>query len=233
MTKINCIIIEDQRPAQRILQEYISRLSDLNLLAVHNNATDSLATLRAERVDLIFLDLHLPEIDGFSFLESLSSPPAVIVTTAYNEYAIKGFELNVQDYLLKPFSFQRFLNAVAKIEQKAPVAPSLNVEDRKPYVFVKIDGKLCRLDILDIKYIQAVENYVQIYTQQTKHMLLGTLSNWLEKLHDSGFYQVHKSYIVNLACIDLIKGDKLQIGDTEIPIGRAYKKALMDAIPAL
>lgn len=233
MNKINCIIIEDQGPAQRILKEYISRLSDLNLVATHNNATDSLATLSQESVDLLFLDLHLPEIDGFSFLATLPNPPAVIVTTAYSEYALKGFELNVLDYLLKPFSFQRFLSAVAKYEQKHPVAPTLNDETTKPYVFAKIDGELRRIDLVDIKYIQAVENYVQIHTQGCRHMLLGTLSSWLEKLHPAGFCQVHKSFVVNVAFIDQIKADKLTIGDTEIPIGRAYKKGLMETLPSL
>ncbi len=233
MNKINCIIIEDQGPAQRILKEYISRLSDLNLVATHNNATDSLVTLNQTRIDIIFLDLHLPEIDGFSFLASLPNPPAVIVTTAYSEYALKGFELNVLDYLLKPFSFQRFLSAVAKYEQKHPIAPTLNDEATKPYVFAKIEGELRRLDLVDIKYIQAVENYVQIHTQSCRHMLLGTLSSWLEKLQPAGFCQVHKSYIVNLACIDQIKADKLTIEETDIPIGRAYKKGLMDNLPSL
>lgn len=233
MDKINCIIIEDQIPAQRILKEYIARIETLNLLAVHNNAIEAMASLKAYNVDLIFLDLHLPEIDGFAFLSSLSRAPSVIVTTAYSEYALEGFELDVTDYLLKPFSFKRFLSAVAKIEQKKTTpSTGANLHDQ-PYIFVKIDGELRRLDLKQIKYIRAVENYIQIYTLDDRHMLLGTLSNWLENLLPKGFCQVHKSYVVNLAHIEQLKGDQLYLADSVIPIGRTYRKTLIACLPSI
>ena len=224
MKILNCIIIEDQPPAQRIMKNYISRIPYLNLLGTFTNALQSLNTIANEKLDLIFLDLNLPEIDGFSFLSSLSNPPSVIVTTAHTEYAIRGFELNVMDYLLKPFSFERFLQAVSKFK----ITDDVNNEtSNDEFIFIKINGVHKKIDLTQVSSIMAEENYVHIYIKEEEYMVLGSLQSWDEKLVNRGFCQVHKSHLVNITLIDEIVGNYILVNNRKIPIGRKYKKFLI------
>ena len=220
---MNCLIIEDQLPAQRILITYIEQMPELNLAGACSNALDATRLLQTESIDLIFLDINLPKISGISFLKNLTNAPKVIITTAYPEYALEGFELDVVDYLLKPFSFDRFHKAVLKVLTQQPPASSAD------YVFIKSDKEFIKVDMADILYLRADDNYVRIITADKNHIQSGTLQSWTSQLPGS-FIRVHKSYMVNLSKVEKVSGNRVYIHDQEIPIGRAYREALLKRI---
>ncbi|MCE7995045.1 MAG: response regulator transcription factor [Roseivirga sp.] len=220
---LNCLIIEDQLPAQRILQTYIESMPELKLIGACSNALDATALLRQESIDLIFLDINLPKISGISFLKNLTSPPDIIITTAYPDYALEGFELDVVDYLLKPFSFERFHKAVLKVlGQRSEPKPT-------DYVFIKSDKEFYKVEVTDILFLKSDDNYVKIITSEKQHMQSGSLQKWTELLSDS-FIRVHKSYMINLSKVDKVAGNRVYINPHEIPIGRAYREALLKRI---
>jgi len=231
---LKCLIIEDELPAQRVLKNYISDVPYLELAGTFKSAVDALETIQRGDIDLLFLDINLPKISGLNFLRSLKNPPKVIVTTAYPDYAHEGFELDVVDYLLKPFSFERFIQALSKLkserkgESKAHEPRSRDYQHQ--YAFVKVDKTLHRVDFDDIFYIESDKDYVKINRTGENLMLLQTLKFWREMLPGENFVQVHKSYIVNIAKIDKIAGNQIKIGDATIPIGRHYKQDFMEKI---
>lgn len=220
---LNCLIIEDQLPAQRILQTYIDSMPELRLVRACSNALDATTLLRQEHIDLIFLDINLPKISGISFLKNLAAPPKVIITTAYPDYALEGFELDVVDYLLKPFSFERFHKAVLKALSQPNEAKTFD------YVFIKSDKEFYKVEVADILFLKSDDNYVKIITSDKQHMQSGSLQSWREQLPD-GFIRVHKSYMVNLSKVDKVAGNRVYINPHEIPIGRAYREALLKRI---
>lgn len=232
---LKCLIIEDELPAQRVLKNYIDDVPYLELADTFKSAVDALETIQSGDIDLLFLDINLPKISGLNFLRSLKNPPRVIVTTAYPDYAHEGFELDVVDYLLKPFSFERFIQALSKLKtEQANENSSGKVPIRDyqhQYAFVKVDKTLHRVDFPEIKYIESDKDYVKIIRSGGENlMLLQTLKHWLKMLPNEHFSQVHKSYIVNIAKIDKIAGNQIKIGDATIPIGRHYKQDFLDKI---
>ncbi len=223
---IKCIIIEDQAPAQRLLKTYITQVDILELCGTFSNAVDALQFLNQNSVDLIFLDIHLPKISGIDFLKTLSKQPQVILTTAFSDYAIESYELNVVDYLLKPFSFQRFLKAILKLQtQNACASGSPNsIKESLSYIFIKSGYEHLKLDIKDIAYIKSESDYTEVCTQDYKHLTSYPLKYWIECLDPSKFCQVHKSYIVQINRIMKISGSQIHLNNSAIiPIGRAYK----------
>jgi len=231
---LKCLIIEDELPAQRVLKNYIEDVPYLELTGTFKSAVDALETIQDGDVDLLFLDINLPKISGLNFLRSLNDPPKVIVTTAYPDYAHEGFELDVVDYLLKPFSFERFIQALSKLKseraEEVPPSKSVSRDYEHQYAFVKVDKTLHRVDFDDIYYIESDKDYVKIIRAGESLMLLQTLKHWLAMLPDRHFVQVHKSFIVNIARIDKITGNQIKIGGTTIPIGRHYKQDFMEKI---
>ncbi len=227
MTEIRCLIVEDQAPAQRVLETYISQLDHLKIVGICGSATEAMKLLQKEAVDLIFLDVHMPKMDGFAFLRILTNPPNVIVTTAYSEHAIEGFDLNVVDYLLKPFSFERFCRAVSKIN-----TPPRLMRDEHPGIenrslFIKVDGNFIRLDTNSLVHISSDGNFLNINTKDTRYYVLGTLQSWLEKLPKDRFVRVQKSHIVNMDYVEKISGNQISTCVGPVPIGRAYKGTLI------
>lgn len=229
---LKCIIIEDELPAQRVLKNYINDVPYLELEEAFKSPVQAMETLQSKDIDLLFLDINLPRISGLNFLRSLSNPPKVIITTAYPDYAHEGFELDVVDYLLKPFSFDRFLKALSKLKStKSESALKESESDRTHrYAFVKVDKTLHRVDFADIRYIESDKDYVRIITDDQSLMLLQTLKHWEQMLPDNDFSRVHKSYIVNIAHIDKIIGNRIKIASESIPIGRHYKQNFLDKI---
>ena len=231
---LKCLIIEDELPAQRVLKNYISDVPYLELCGTFKSAMDALATVQSQDIDLLFLDINLPKISGLNFLRSLKNPPKVIITTAYPDYAHEGFELDVVDYLLKPFSFERFIQALSKLKaetgnrESESAGPGWDYQHR--YAFVKVDKALHRVDFNNIKYIESDKDYVNIVRDGENLMLLQTLKHWQNMLPDQSFARVHKSYIVNIARIDKIVGNQIKIEDAVIPIGRYYKQDFMGKI---
>ncbi len=223
---MNCIIIEDQPPAQRILKKYITDIGTLNLKATFSNAIDAMEFLKSETVDLIFLDIHLPKISGIDFLKMQQNPPNVILTTAFDNYALESYEFSVADYLLKPFSFQRFVKAVAKIPKENTAQ---TIDNQRDDIFIKSGHELIKITLNDIILIQADANYTEIITKKKKYLSSEPLKHWTETLDNQQFTRVHKSYIINTAKIEKIVGNQLFLeGEKRVPIGRAYKEKFIN-----
>lgn len=224
---INCIIIEDEPLAQERLKGYIPQLPALNLLAVFDNGIDALVFLKTTRVDLIFLDINLGVLSGIQLLEISNLDCKVIITTAYDEYALKGFELNVTDYLLKPFTFERFRQAVEKVQDA--LAPKVTAAGQN-FIFIKTEYRLEKVMFSDICFIEGMRDYRRIHTVQKKIMTLQTFGQLEQELPPAQICRVHKSYMVALDKIDTIEGDRIHIGQTVIPVSETYRKAFLERI---
>lgn len=216
---INCIIVEDEPLALKRTKEYVGQVSYLNLIASFNNAFNAIGFLKENTVDLIFLDIEMDGFSGIEFIESLSSNPQIIITTAYDKYALKGFELNVTDYLLKPFRFDRFLTAVDRVH--ALIAK--NKKEEKNFIFVKTEYRLERIALSDIFFIAGMGDYRNVQTGLKKILTLKTFSDFETELPDNSFCRVHKSYIVSLEKIISVEHNRIKIKDTLIPISDSYK----------
>ena len=228
MKEVNCIIIEDQLPAQEILKSYIDQVVELKLQATFTNAIEAGSWLKQNSTDLIFLDIHLPKVTGLEFLEMMTVKPKVILTTAYTEYALEGFELDVVDYLVKPFSFDRFNRALGKLNLTEPGDYSTTSDPgEEDFVFVKDGHEILKIFYHDILYLKASGDFVEVVIKDRKHLISSTLKYWEELLPNKGFYRIHKSYIVNLKKIDKISGNQVILPNQAIPIGRSYQQAFL------
>lgn len=225
--KLKCIITDDEPIARKGLQNYVERIDFLELVGVCEDAIQLNNQLKSQQADLLFLDIEMPYMTGIELLNSLSNPPKVIITSAYAEYAIKGYNLEVSDYLLKPISFDRFLKAVNKAYDQLISSQTPVVQD---YLFVKTSLKLEKIRFNDMRFIEGVENYVAIYTSDGKIITHTTLRTILQKLPPERFVQVHKSYLVNIDKIDSIEGNLLGIGKNKIPLSRTYKETALEII---
>ncbi len=224
---ISCIIIEDEPLAQERIRGYIPRLPYLSLQAVFDNAVDALVYLKSNKTDLIFLDINLGTLSGIQFLEIADFSSKVIITTAYHEYALKGYELNVTDYLLKPFTFERFRQAVEKVSDALqPVRPVAT----SPFIFIKTEYRLEKVLLSDICFIEGVRDYRRIHTLHKKIMTLQTFGQPELELPAHQICRVHKSYMVALDKIETIEGDRIHIGKTVIPVSETYRKSFLEKI---
>ena len=237
MRNYSCIIIDDEEIGRDLLENFIGRIPHLELLGKFSNPLEALSGIRVESVDLIFLDIQMPAMTGIEFLKTLSSTPAIIFTTAYDEYALEGYELSVIDYLLKPFSFTRFLQAVNKATElielkykaknetlpKIPPSSQASLE----FLLINADHKLHRLYLKDILYIQSMKEYVTYFTDHGKIMAWGSLKSLEEKLPSTDFMRIHKSYIVAKNRVNSLNGNQLELGDVTLPIGGTYRDEVM------
>ncbi|WP_340105204.1 LytR/AlgR family response regulator transcription factor [Rhodohalobacter sp. 8-1] len=212
---MTCLIIDDEPVARDILRTYISDTPQLTLTGECESAVAALSILKEQSVDLIFLDINMPKLSGISFLKSLPAPPKVILTTAYSEYALESYELDVVDYLLKPFSFERFLKAVNKVPE-----PSGNDD---AYVVIKADGKTYRINEKDILFAESQGDYITLHTREKRHTFNQTLKSFSDELTPSDFLRVHKSYLIALRQIDYVEGNMIHINGHDIPLGKVYK----------
>lgn len=224
---MRCIIIEDQAPAQRLLQKYIADFGSLQLIGTFSNAIDALAFIKKEHVDLIFLDIHLPKISGIDFLKALHNPPHIILTTAFSDYALESYDFEVVDYLLKPYTFQRFVKAVSRIPS-ATVDGHLKGEEHidinRKDLYIKSGHEHIKINTDEIFYIQSDGDYSELFFEHSKILSSETLRDWLSKLDNDVFARVHKSYIVNNAVILKIVGNQIHLSNRKIiPIGRSFK----------
>ena len=236
MEKIKCLIADDEPIARQIIENYSKDIPYLEVVATCKNAFEVMEVLQKEQIDLLFLDINMPKFSGISLLKSLAKKPEVIITTAYPEYAIEGFELAVTDYLLKPFSLERFLQAVLKVQQKLKTVPKETVtqivatpEKEVTSLFIKSDKKIIKLNFEEINYIEAYGNYIKIYTDS---MILTpqTLTEFITKLPDN-FLRIHKSYAINFNHLKLIDGNQVKLNnDTVLPVGKSYRKELIKRI---
>ena len=221
----SCIIVEDQPPAQRILLKYIDDLPYLKVQEVFSDALSAIEFLKSSSVDLIFLDIHLPKLSGFDFLKIRNPKSQVIITSAFPDYALEGYELNVCDYLLKPFSFDRFVKAVNKAtadNSELQVVKSEEQSRSKTY-FIKSGSEYLNLNLDEIRYIKSDGDYTCVYHGDRRYLVAHSLRYWNEQLPDHQFCQVHKSYIVGVKWISKVSAGQIILGDVSIPIGRMYK----------
>mgnify|MGYP000565805871 CR=1 FL=1 len=225
---MNCIIVEDQAPAQRVLKKYISDLGTLTLKGVFNNAVQAAEFLKSEPVDLMFLDIHLPKVSGIDFLNALVNRPSVILTTAFSEYAVQSYELDVVDYLIKPFSFERFLKAIAKVNRSS--IPSSGTEPKQDF-YIKSGHEYIKVNNWDILYIKSDMDYTEIHLLNKKLISTERLSFWEQKLAPLKYVRVHKSFLINTNKIEKVAGNQVYLTNQQvIPIGRAYKEEFLTGI---
>ncbi|MFK7905115.1 MAG: LytR/AlgR family response regulator transcription factor [Chitinophagales bacterium] len=219
--KINCIAIEDEPLALKKLEGFILQTDYLHLMKTFTNAVDAIGYLKKSAVDLIFLDIRMKKLSGIQFLESLSNPPKVVITTAYDAYALKGYELDVADYLLKPFTFERFLKSAEKVYKQLLSVKQSTVE--MDYLFVKTEYRIEKVELKKVLYIQGMKDYLQIHTSEKKIMTLQTFKNLMEILPKKDFQRIHNSYIVSVSKIESIERNRIRIGNEVIPISSGYR----------
>lgn len=224
---MNCIVIEDEPAAQAILQYYISRYPGLDCPGIFRDAFSAQAFLNTQRTDLIFLDINLPEMSGIGFLRSQINPPLVIFTTAYPQYAIDGFDLEIVDFLLKPFSFERFCKAVNKARERF-VSGNNHTSPEK--ITVRSDRRTYIIPVDDILYIETCGDYVSVHLTDKKLIVHGTLKSWEEKMKGYSFQKVHRTVLVNLHKIEHTEGNLISIGSHKVPVSEPYKAQLMEKL---
>jgi DNA-binding LytR/AlgR family response regulator len=224
MSKIKCIIVEDEPLAAKVLLEYVSQVHFLELQGTFKDAILASDWLRTNNTDLIFLDIHLPKLKGMAFLKMLVHPPAVIITTAYHQYAIEGFDLSVTDYLLKPIEFERFVQAVTKVKTaQIRVSPAGEIEEIKNYLFLNVQKRKVKIMFSEIIYVESQREYIKIVTTKGDYLTkMGTQE--IERILPSGiFKRIHRSFIVSVNKIDSYTAEAVEVNGVSIPIGRDYR----------
>ncbi|MEP1034546.1 LytTR family DNA-binding domain-containing protein [Ekhidna sp.] len=234
---IKCLIVDDEPLAIEILQSYVERVDSLELVGTCGNAVQAFDVLKKEKVDLLFLDIQMPKLTGIEFLKALNPTPSVIFTTAYREYAVESYELNVVDYLLKPIAFDRFLMAINKVVENGNShveilqSASEGANESDPFLFLKVDRKMVKVYLKDITYIESLKDYVRVKTEYGKELVSLQKISYLEKkLPADCFLRVHKSYIISVKQISAYSNTAIEVGGTEIPIGRSYKSEVMKVL---
>jgi len=233
--KTKCIIVDDEPLAIEVIESHLKKFKDIEIITTCNNAIEAFEIIKKRPVDLIFLDIQMPQLTGLDFLKSLSRPPKVIITTAYREYALDGYELDVVDYLLKPISFERFMKAINKYYQIADTAIFVSDNSNSPqqsdsYIYVKADKKVNKILLKDIVFIESLKDYVQIHTTKKSIVTKNQIGNLEEKLPADKFVRIHKSYIVSILRIDAFTSNTIEIKTKELPIGRSYKNMVLKTL---
>jgi two-component system LytT family response regulator len=234
---INCIAIDDEPLALEIIKDYCSKVTFLNLLKTFDNAIESIEYIRSNKIDLIFLDIQMEELNGIQLLNALKQRPFVIFTTAYERYAIQGFELDVVDYMLKPISFERFIKGVNKVYERLQMEPGGTKPENgktKPaepsFFFVKTETRMERIENNDVLYVEGMGDYWRIVTKNRRIMTLMNAKKLEEILHEPQFCRVHKSFFIALDKIESIERNRIKIGDQYIPVSETYHKAFFDLV---
>lgn len=226
---INCLVVDDEPIAREGMMEYVRQIDYLNPVAQCKSAAEAAGLLQKNKIDLIFLDIQMPKLTGIEFLRALANPPLVIFTTAYSEYALEGFELDVVDYLLKPISFARFLKSAEKALSYLH-AKNMDVSITDDFFFIKCNGKIEKITMADVIYIEAMANYVIIHTKQKKYITYLTFSGIEEQLPAHLFVRIHKSFLVAISAIQTIDGTEVVTGPMRLPISKNYRNQVMSRI---
>lgn len=226
--KLKCIVVDDEHLARTLLEEYINKLPELELIAKCASALEANSFLLQEEIDILFLDIQMPDLSGLDFLKTLSKKPHVILTTAYAEYAVEGFQLDVTDYLLKPISLERFMQAVNKVIKRTAVTPkgTPTASETADHFFVKADHKKVKVRYADILYVEGLKEYISIYVPGQRIITLESLKNMEAMLPKDKFARVHKSYIVAFEKIDAVSGHAIELAGKNIPVGKSYRQVL-------
>lgn len=228
--KFKCIIVDDEPPATRIIEKYVEKVSFLEKVGVFNDSLTALAFLNSNSVDVIFLDIQMPQLTGLQLSKIISKDIKVIFTTAYPDFALEGFELNAIDYLLKPIPFERFYQAVSKLNSNPK--PEIQTNSPSDFIFIKTDGKnkFTKVFLTDILYVESLQNYVCIHTKNEQFITHSSLKNVIESLPQNNFIQIHKSYVIALKQIESTDSFSVFINNKELPIGATFKEAFFAKI---
>lgn len=234
MSTINCLIVDDEELARSLIDNYVARLPDWNTVAQCSNPLEAMSILREQAVDVIFLDIQMPELSGVDFLKTMTQKPLVIFTTAYPEYALEGYQLDVIDYLLKPISFERFIKATQKAEElltlKRGAQNQTAVPETKDYLLVKSEHKVHKIKLSDIHYIQSMREYVAYHTPNGRILSLHSLKKLEVELPSDRFLRIHKSYIIPIDRVKTLEGNLLHLDEVQLPIGANYRESVLKKI---
>ncbi|MCR6718868.1 MAG: LytTR family DNA-binding domain-containing protein [Chitinophagaceae bacterium] len=229
--KIQCLVVDDEPPARELVTRYIKQVPNLALQCVASNALEAMSMLQKFPVDLMFLDINMPQLNGIDFLKTLKHPPKVILTTAYAEYALDGYELDVVDYLMKPIPFDRFLKAVNKAFDTRPQRQfqTLSPEEKtlESFVYFRADRKMVKVMLHDILYVESMKDYIKVFTKQGLVITKQSIRSVEAMLPEREFMRVHRSYLVSLKHVQKFSNDSLEIGKIEIPIGKLYRQSVI------
>lgn len=238
MKKLKCIIVDDEPLAANVLDKYIQKLDHLDLIGKAGNAVEAFNLLNSYQVDLMFLDIKMPQITGIDFMKSLNQPPAVIFTTAYRDFALEGFEMSAVDYLLKPISFERFMKAIGKVNVTQNATSSSQNTDKvnsavRDYIFVREDKRMKKIMLKDIHFIESIKDYVKVITESGSVLTYLKMNYLEESLPQNQFVRVHKSFIVNIEAIQGYSATEMEVAGVDIPIGRYYKQNVHEVLKDL
>jgi len=229
--KLSCFIIDDEHIARKGLKEYIEDTSFLEFAGEAGNPLEGMELLMQLQPDILFLDINMPKMSGIDYLRNFNRDKEVIITTAYPQFALEGYELEVRDYLLKPITYPRFLKAVKRVYKQRVGFKEKTIKPKESHVFVRNDGKISKIVLSDILFVEAMQNYVIIHTKNRQRMIIHlSLKAMLEELPSRTFIKVHKSFIVNCYEVEELQGNRLFIGGNEIPISRELKKEVLDKL---
>ena len=224
MQKYSCLIVEDEPSAAEMLEEYIAQIPFLQLKSTCSDAIYAMEAMQEQKPDLIFLDIHLPRLKGLDFVRTLTQPPRIIITTAYEQYALQGYELNVVDYLLKPIEFSRFLTAVNKL---APAAASQQLGQERPAIYFNVNKKRVKLFLDEILYIESLKEYIRVFTKNRTILTRFPLGELESLLTGNNFLRIHRSFVVARDKIEAFSATDVEVGGKQLPIGRSYKDAVL------
>lgn len=222
---INCIIIDDDPLAIKIIEKYLRQFHNFNIVETFNNPIAAITTIEKDDIDVVFLDIHLSKINGLEFVKTLDPKPNIVITTAYREYAVESYEIDVLDYLIKPIPFNRFLKAINKITQKVYTQKG-NEKDKElgneSYIFLKVDKKLVKIKFNAILYIESLKDYIKIFTDNGDYFVHKSLTSITEELPKKKFIRIHRSYTIAIDKVVSVEGNLVEIASKKIPIGRKY-----------
>lgn len=236
--QINCIAVDDEPLALKKMKQYIEKVDLLNCLAYIDNGIDAINFIKQNKIDLVFLDIQMNDLSGIELLETLTNKPKIVFTTAYESYALQGYELNITDYLLKPISFKRFLKSIDKVadlvnvkndESKNQTTFKTDIPENE-HIFLKVDNKMQKILFKDILYVEAMKDYVKIWTTTGKIIFLCNIKSFMERIPDNQFVRIHKSYAIAFNKIDAIKQKYVEIAGKDIPIGSTYKNLFFNLL---
>jgi DNA-binding LytR/AlgR family response regulator len=234
--KLSCYIIDDEPLAQQILEEYVSKVPFLELKGSYNSALDASSKIKDDKPDLLLLDINMPDLDGLSFIPMLNPRPMIILTTAYDQHALKAYELEVIDYLLKPISFERFYKSVLRVHQMSeadPADPAPSAKNDSQHIFIKVGHRIQKLAINEILFIEGMKDYLRIHTSDNKFMTLMSFAKLEEYLPADNFARIHKSFMVAIDKIEHIEKNRITIGNEVLPISETYSTGFLKKLKGL
>ena len=228
---IKCIIIDDETLAIHVIEEHLKSFDNIEVIGTYTNPINAIEIIESKKVDLIFIDIMMPQMTGLDFVESLNYKPEIIITTAYREYAVKSYEMNVLDYLIKPIPFTRFLKTINKVYQKISITKGDDMSmQQEPHIFLKANKKLVKINLNDIIYIESLKDYIKVVTELGNFVVHKTLTSITEELISTMFMRIHRSFTISISKVIAIDGNRVELPGKNIPIGRNYVKKTKERI---